>query len=41
LVFQAEKESNEKFTSFADSLWWGLVSGMVNLLPMLTVYGGV
>jgi potassium voltage-gated channel KQT-like subfamily protein len=25
LVYLAEKDTNEKFSNFADALWWGVV----------------
>lgn len=29
LVYLAEKDKNEKYSSFADALWWGVVSLMI------------
>ena len=32
LVYLAEKEENEQFETYADALWWGLVSHAPPLL---------
>lgn len=32
LMYLAEKEANpDKFSNFADALWWGVVSGLSNV----------